>query len=109
MSGKVTLENCPAIIAGDERDFAVLDVRDCLVQLRIMTAQAVSFSTAHTDLPYQHQVKARLLMPGVARDSMVNPAPGRWLATGLGTDTPFSDPHCGDLGSSCGDGQGLSV
>jgi homoserine O-acetyltransferase len=78
-----------------------MDPRDYRAQLQAMIDHDAWADFAGLEGAYPGRIKAELLVVGVSSDHMVNPTPGKILATDIGARYLEIDSNCGHIGSSC--------
>lgn len=97
----VPREKLAGMIAESEQGSARLDPYDYAAQLRAMIGHDVFVQDTVGQPGYADSIKADVLVVGVASDHMVNPTPGKTLASTLEARRLEVQSNCGHIGSSC--------
>jgi len=97
----VAPEDLQALVAGNVAATVDQNVANYLAQLRAMLTHDAYADFAATEQPYEQRIKADVMIVGAPSDHMVNPAPGKALATAIGARYAEIHSNCGHLSSSC--------
>ena len=94
---QVSRENLQKFRAEDLQAYADFDAENYLVQLNAM----IELNLLSEKNAFISTVKSDVLIVGARSDQMVNPAPGKSLATDIVAQYANLDTNCGHMGSTC--------